>query len=258
LHYTRRVQDSAPADRRIVLVRHGRSAHVHTGWITAEGFRAWRTAYEAAGISAGERIPAPLAELAERADLVVASDAVRAVASARRLAPEHEVVVAPLLRELDLEGPALGGLRLPLLGWALAVGGRALVLTLRGQYPAAAEAARIGQAAEWLEELAARHSLLVAVTHASFRRRLAARLAQAGWQAEPGRRTVRPWSAWGLRAGVPTMTRTTVAVAGAFATVPLGRPGAAQVPPGRLPKERHPLEVFGLEIYRRGAPGAVT
>ncbi|HEX5720242.1 MAG TPA: hypothetical protein VF179_29070 [Thermoanaerobaculia bacterium] len=133
------------------------------------------------------------------ADLVLSSGAARAVASARLLAPGREIVVSPLLGELDLEGPALGGLRLPLRAWAVAVGGRTLIRTLRRQHPSAAEAARIDNAAAWLEELAAQHSLIVAVTHAMFRRRLSTRLVQSGWQAEQGRRSLQPWSAWLFR-----------------------------------------------------------
>lgn len=181
---------------RVALVRHARSSHVHAGWIDASGFRAWREAYEAAGIREDEQVPAHLDELGRRADLVVSSDAARAVASARMLAGGREIVVSPLLRELDLEGPTLGGVRLPLAAWALAVGGRILVRSLRGQHPSVAEAARVDGAAAWLEELAGRHALIVAVTHASFRRQLANRLVRGGWQAEPGRRSLRPWSAW--------------------------------------------------------------
>lgn len=186
-------------EARVALVRHARSSHVHAGWIDANGFRAWREAYEAAGIHEDERVPAQLEQLVSRADLVLSSDAARAVSSARLLAPGREIVVSPLLSELDLEGPTLGGLRLPLGAWAVAVGGRTLVRTLCRQYPSAAEAARIGNAAAWLEELAAQNSLIVAVTHAMFRRRLATRLLQTGWQAERGRRSLQPWSAWLFR-----------------------------------------------------------
>jgi broad specificity phosphatase PhoE len=195
------VQGTLETDGRVALVRHARSAHAHPGWISASGFRAWREAYEAAGIRNDERAPAHLEQLVGRADLVLSSDAARAVASARLLAPRHEIVVSPLLRELDLESPACGGLRLPLAAWALMVGGRALLLTLRRQYPSAAEKARINNAAAWLDELGARHSLIVIVTHASFRRELAARLVRTGWQAEPGRRSLQHWSAWLFRRG---------------------------------------------------------
>jgi len=193
------VQGAIQTESRIALVRHARSAHVHSGWIDATGFRAWREAYEAAGIREDERVPAPLEQLADRADLVLSSNADRAIATARLLAPGHEIVVSPLLRELDLEGPNLGGLRLPLAAWALAVGGRTLRLTLRGQYPSAAETARINNAATWLEDLAAQHSLIVAVTHGSFRRQLSTRLLQTGWQPEPGRRSLQHWSPWLFR-----------------------------------------------------------
>jgi broad specificity phosphatase PhoE len=193
------MQGSMQTEARVALVRHARSSHVYAGWIDASGFRAWREAYEAAGIHEDERVPAQLEQIVSRADLVLSSDAARAVASARLLAPGRETVVSPLLRELDLDGPTLGGLRLPLRAWAVAVGGQTLIRTLRRQYPSAAEAARIDDAAAWLEELAAQHSLIVAVTHAMFRRRLSARLVQTGWQAEPGRRSLQPWSAWLFR-----------------------------------------------------------
>ncbi|HKQ79621.1 MAG TPA: hypothetical protein VJ810_38365 [Blastocatellia bacterium] len=184
---------------RIVLVRHARSSHVHTGWITASGFRAWREAYEAAGIREDERVPSHLEQLAGSADLVLSSDAARAVATARLMAPGREIVASPLLRELDLECPTLGGLRLPLPAWAIAVGGRIMLLTLLRKYPSEAEASRINNAAVWLEELAAQYSLIVAVTHGSFRRQLSSRLAQTGWEAEPGRRSLQHWSAWLFR-----------------------------------------------------------
>ncbi len=193
------MQGSFQTNGRVVLVRHARSSHVHSGWITSSGFRAWREAYEAAGIREDERVPDHLAQIAPKADLVLSSDAPRAVATARLLAPGREIVVSPLLRELDLEGPSLGELRLPLMAWAFAVGGRTLFMILRRQYPSAAEAARINNAAAWLEELAARHSLIVAVTHASFRGRLSTRLAQTGWRPEPGRRSLQHWSAWFFR-----------------------------------------------------------
>jgi hypothetical protein len=190
------VKASIHAETRIALVRHARSAHIHAGWINASGFRAWRDAYEAAGIRDDERVPDELSQLACGAGLVVSSDVARAVASARLLAPGREIAVSPLLRELELESPSLGGLRLPLAAWALAVGGRTLLLTLRRQYPSPAEAARIDNGAAWLEELAVQHGSIFAVTHASFRRQLATRLVHNGWQREPGRRSHQHWSAW--------------------------------------------------------------
>jgi broad specificity phosphatase PhoE len=165
----------------------------------AGGFRSWRRAYEAAGIAAGEQAPAAVAELAARSRLVVTSDAARAIESARLLSGGRELVVSPLLRELDLDCPSLGQLRLPLPAWALAVGCRMLFRSFRGQHPAAHEVARVAEAASWLDQLCARNSGVVVVTHASFRKRLAARLLELGWQRDAGQRTLKHWSTWSFQ-----------------------------------------------------------
>ena len=181
---------------RLVLVRHGRSAHVHRGWIDSRGVRDWREAYEAAGIHHTERVPLHLGQLAAGASLVVSSDAARAISTARLLAPERDVVVSPLLRELDLECPELGPVKLPLGAWTLLIGGRVLFSALRGLHPSPAEEARLREAAAWLEALADSHDLIVAVTHGSFRQELATRLLRGGWQSDGGRRRISHWSAW--------------------------------------------------------------
>lgn len=191
-------QDPRPTSGRIALVRHGRSAHVHSGWITERGFRAWRLAYEAAGIRENEQVPAHLAPLMENASTLLSSNAPRAVASARMLAPERPITVSPLLRELDLDAPALGGVRMPLIAWAVVVGGRTWHQARRGEYPGPTERARIANAAEWLGALAELEATIVAVTHASFRGELSKQLQRDGWQLGRGHRSMRPWSAWVL------------------------------------------------------------
>jgi hypothetical protein len=185
--------------RRIALVRHACSSHVETRWVDADGFRRWREAYEAAGIRNDERPPSELRQLTDDAGIVLSSDAPRAGASARLLAGDREVAVSPLLRELDLEAAVPGRLRMPLSAWALLVGWRTLTLTLRGRYPSPAEAARVGAATAWLQDVASQHELVVVVTHAMFRRHVFARLLEDGWQAERGRRSMEHWSAWLLR-----------------------------------------------------------
>ena len=181
---------------RLALVRHGRSAHEHRGWVDHAGFAKWRETYEAAGIAEGQRPPAALVDLTARARVVLSSDAPRALSSARALAPSHQVVASPLLRELDLEGPRILGLRLPLPAWALAVGCRMLLLSLRGRYPSASEALRVREAVAWLETVVMQHSLTIVMTHASVRSQIAKALLASGWQAEVGSRTTRHWSAW--------------------------------------------------------------
>lgn len=189
---------SAVADE-IVLVRHGRSAHVHAGWIDLQGFHRWREAYEAAGIFAGEMPPTGLRDLAARAGVVVASKAPRAIESARLLAPDREVLTSPLLREMDLPPPALTGWRLPLAGWALAYGFRSLFRTMTfGPPTSPAEIARAREAAEWLIGLSRDHGVVVAVTHAAFRGLLARTLEDAGWRCATRTRRSPHWSAWSL------------------------------------------------------------
>lgn len=180
----------------LALVRHGRSSHVQAGWITASGFEAWRRSYEAAGIRDDERVPDDLAQLVDPDTLVICSDAPRAVATARLLAPGREIITTPLLAELELAGPRWGGLRMPLVAWAVAVGARALVARLRRQYPSRAEATRIADAAALIHQLAMLHPRVVVVTHASFRQLLGKRLARTGWRAASRHRSMKHWSSW--------------------------------------------------------------
>jgi broad specificity phosphatase PhoE len=187
---------------RIILVRHGRSAHVHRdGWIDAAGLHRWRDAYELAGIDPDDAPPAALVAEATRVGVVAASDAPRAIASAARLAGSaDEVAVSPLLRETDLRVPRWVGWRMPLGAWALVIGVEWLLGTVQGGRTPSATLDRAAGAAQWLVDLAAARGSVLAVTHASFRRLVAARLVSLGWRHAPGRRGVRNWSAWHLSA----------------------------------------------------------
>ena len=185
------------SERQIILVRHGRSAHVHAGWIDRAGFLRWREAYDAAGIDSRDAPPRELQEIAREAGVVVASDTARAVESARLLAPE--VVVSPLLREFELAPPNLRGPRLPLAAWALAYGVRMLLRPHEHITPAERERAR--EAARWLEGLAQEHGRVVVVTHHTFRSVLGEALESAGWRKELPRRRSAHWSAWGFKHG---------------------------------------------------------
>ncbi|HVR96775.1 MAG TPA: hypothetical protein VMW27_09185, partial [Thermoanaerobaculia bacterium] len=149
----------------IILVRHGRSAHVHAGWIDIHGFHRWRESYEAAGILHDEVPPAELRETARRARVIVASDAPRAIESARLLAEGREVLSSPLVRELDLPPPALRAVRLPLAAWALAFGIRWLYRASRSlPHHSDAEMARARKAAACLATLAHQHGSVLVVT----------------------------------------------------------------------------------------------
>jgi broad specificity phosphatase PhoE len=182
------------SERTILLVRHGRSSHVHVGWIDLAGFLRWREAYEAAGIDASDVPPRELREIAGAAGMLAASDIRRAVESAHALAPSTPLITSSLLRELDLTPPRVAHLRLPLLGWALLIGTRMLV----GKLFTRDEQERVREAARWLASLAEQHGTIVVVTHGSFRWALTKVMEAEGWRSEKPRRRSSHWSAWSL------------------------------------------------------------
>ncbi|WP_437819496.1 histidine phosphatase family protein [Sorangium sp. So ce1078] len=189
---------------RIILVRHGRSGHVHTGWIDAAGFQRWRDGYDAAGLAPGEIPPPALRVLAMQAGAVVSSDLPRARASAELLVPGAEITTSPLLRELDLPVLPLGNARVPLAAWALAIGLRKAYGALRAEAPPAATQRQAGEAAAWLIELAAQRGSVLAVTHGWIREVLARALADRGWRRVHASGRYAHWSAWTLTDGRPS------------------------------------------------------
>ena len=189
------------AERRLLLIRHGRSSHEHRdGWVDARGVERWRDLYDAAGIADDDVPPAALRAEIERAGVVVASDLARAVASAKRLvAADREIVVSPLVAEAGLAIPRLSGLRLPMTAWGAVIHLRWLAEIAAGTHPRRSELERATEAARWLETLADEHGTVAVVTHGVFRGLLARRLRASGWRSGPGGRSYRHWSAWAFR-----------------------------------------------------------
>jgi hypothetical protein len=183
--------------RKIVLVRHGLSAHVHAGLVDLAGLQRWRAAYEAAGIDERHEPPPPLRSLARTSGAIAASTSPRAVHSAQFLAPGRDVMSSPLLVELGLAPPNFRGVRMPLRLWGLAVGLQWLLrMILRRPVATDAELQRSDDAASWLIGLAENHGSVVAVTHGSFRMILAERLEESGWRCESRTSRMAHWSAW--------------------------------------------------------------
>ena len=150
--------------------------------------------YDAAGIEAGEKPPDGLQAIATSAGMILASDAPRAIESARLLSAGAPVTISSLLREFELAPPNLGSLRLPLAGWALAYGVRLLVRPRAHITDAERERAR--EAGRWLAGLTEEHGLVVAVTHATYRSALAKALERERWRCQSPRRSSAHWSAW--------------------------------------------------------------
>lgn len=182
---------------RIVLVRHGHSAHTESpGWIDAAGVHRWREAYDAAGIRDDSEPPPPLVATTARADCLLVSDLPRALASAERLAPGRVVRVSPLLRETALEIPGWVRARWPLAVWEVCIHLHWLMQERRGSAPVPAELQRAADAAALLDEVSRETPSVVVVTHGAFRRILAMRLVADGWTAAPRVGGFQNWSSW--------------------------------------------------------------
>ena len=179
---------------RILLVRHGPSAHVYDGrWIGGADVRAFESAYNAAGILEHDAPPVDLIQAAEGAHVIAASDLPRAIASARRIAPAREPEVTPLLREFELDAPPWIP-RLPMQVWEIF---SHLLWSVRMLQESPHESLRrASDAAEWLTQRAADAATVVAVTHGGFRRLISNRLEARGWQAGVERRSYANWSVW--------------------------------------------------------------
>ena len=183
--------------RRVVLVRHGTSAHTESpGWIDATGVHHWRAAYDAAGIRPDSAPPAALVADTAKADCLLTSDLVRALASAERLAPGRVVRVSPLLRETALEIPRWVRARWPLAVWEACIHLHWLIQERRGAIAGPAELKRAEDAVSLLDEVTREMPTVVVITHGAFRRLLALRLVATGWTADRRVGGYRNWSSW--------------------------------------------------------------
>ena len=181
---------------RIVLVRHGPSAHTFSGTaIDRVGVERWREAYDAAGIDPRALPPAALAGMAARCTCVLASDLPRAVTSAERLDPDRAIQTTALLRETRLPIP-LWPTRLPLAAWELLIHLSWVYRIARGRHPEALEKERAVAAARWLDSLATADTSALVVTHGVFRRLLAQQLRDLGWRGAERHGGYAHWSAW--------------------------------------------------------------
>jgi broad specificity phosphatase PhoE len=181
---------------KILLIRHGRSAHVSNGaWLSREGVLQWREAYDTAGIAPEESPPAAVLSAVARCDIIVSSDLPRALESAQRLAPGRTAARSPLLREAPQPVPYLPG-RFPLLVWNTLMTMIWGFRILQQRDASQAELARAADAVTWLESLGQTGGTLAVVTHGVFRRLLANRFAQNGWNVPTKRRSYKWWSVW--------------------------------------------------------------
>ena len=190
---------------KLLLVRHGRSAHVHAGGLLdRSGVERWRDAYDDAGIATDTRPPRALEEEVAASHGIVASDLPRAIASAARLAAGREVTISPLFREVPLLIPRALPFRAPLAAWEALIHLRWGLDLVRRRGVARVAIDRAHLAATWCRDTcrscAPGDATIAVVTHGVFRRMLLEVLLANGWRCEPGRRSYAHWSVWRLRA----------------------------------------------------------
>lgn len=185
---------------RILLIRHGRSAHLPSSrkLFDRAGIEEWYAEYDKAAILPHDEPPAELISAVQETRLVAASDLPRAIASAHRLAPDRPVVELPLFREIPLPIPAVRALRAPLAVWGTLIHTKWLLDIMRGRDVTPDAFERVRRAAHWCRASGREYAddTIAIVTHGVFRRLLAKRLLYEGWRFEPGRRSYAHWSVW--------------------------------------------------------------
>ena len=180
----------------IILVRHGPSAHIHSDWmIDHHGIQSWRSAYDLAGIQSNSQPPTQLLQIADSATHIIASDLLRCVASAERLAPQREIQKSELLREVPLRLPHWPT-RLPLIVWEFLIHVAWSYRIVRGIDSTEQDRTRAAAAAKWLGQIATNGSTALVVTHGVFRRLLAQQLLLAGWTSIGRHGGYSNWSYW--------------------------------------------------------------
>ena len=193
---------------RLILVRHGPSAHTHTGALDRAGVQRWRDAYDAAGIRVAVQPPPALSEIAAGATHIIASDLRRAVESAERLAPQRQIRLSPLMREAPLAIPRWPT-HLPLAAWDALMHTGWIYRRVRGADPTGPDWTRAAAAAQWLASIVADGTTALVVTHGVFRQLVATHLVRLGWRSAGRRSGYRHWSFWSFAVPMlpPSSTR---------------------------------------------------
>jgi broad specificity phosphatase PhoE len=159
------------------------------------GIQTWRDEYDSAGIQSSSQPPTRLLQIADGATYIIASDLPRAVASTERLAPQRQVEVSDLLREVPLKLPHWPT-RLPLIVWEFLIHVVWSYRIIRGIDSTEQDRARAAAAAKWLGEIVTNESTALVVTHGVFRRLLTQQLLLSGWTSTGRHGGYNHWSFW--------------------------------------------------------------
>ena len=189
-------QERSSLLKTIHLIRHGPSVHMPPrGWVDAAGFLKWRNDCDGVGINPADLPPDAAREVVSQSDAIVSSDLLRAIETARRLAPARPVLQSALLRETRIGIPEASLIRMPVSAWdAVAHMGWGFRI-LQKVDVAPEDTQRADQVLAWVTRLERAQTISV-VTHGVFRRILANRAVESGWRELTHKRSYRCWSHW--------------------------------------------------------------
>ncbi|MFD2924413.1 histidine phosphatase family protein [Halobacillus naozhouensis] len=170
----------------ISLVRHGKSKHTENISITFTEYNQWVEKYDDSGVVEEEFYPSISIEKMRKADVVVTSDLLRSIESAKLLQPGIQAISDPLFSEVALPTlPAnFPGLKLPPGIWT------ALLRCLWfGGYSKQCEPLRFvklkaGRAAHKLIQYSEDNKSVVLVGHGLFNLFIARELRRNGWKSQ--------------------------------------------------------------------------
>jgi broad specificity phosphatase PhoE len=190
---TRRRAHAGPA-LRIILVRHGRPAISTSHRTTHREFRDYIDAYEAAGLDPESVPPGELQDLVKELDAVYTSGKPRAQDSAKRLAPNAELIADPLFVEAPLASPRIPLLRMKVPTWAV----MARILWHAGYHPEIEDYRRAKhravEAADILVARAREDGTAALVAHGYFNLSIGRELRRRGFR-KTGAHRVQFWNA---------------------------------------------------------------
>jgi broad specificity phosphatase PhoE len=168
----------------VTLVRHGEPALSRKMRLSSEGYRQWWATYEEGGLKPGQSPPAALMQMAAQADAIFCSTRLRAIESARAIAPNADFQRDVIFVEAPLPPPPLPDwIRLPPRWWGVIA--RAcwwLFDHHEGQESRREAEGRAQAAAERLEERSARGESVLVIAHGYFNLMIGSVLERRGWR----------------------------------------------------------------------------
>lgn len=170
----------------ISLIRHGKSKHIDNNKMTCKEFQNWIEKYDSSGVIKEDSYPSETLEKIASANLVITSDLIRSIESAKFLNSNKNAISEPLFRETELPNllTNLCGLKLNPKIWAVIL--RCLWFSGYSRecesFRNAKDRAKI--ACNLLVEYAQEHSSVVLVGHGFFNILIAKELQILGWKCQ--------------------------------------------------------------------------